>query len=93
MELCVRTKYMGNTMDECIMCTHVNIQLVRQHGYISEATKSVKLFRCHSCKEYFITVESYFVLLHSQDPVGCIYFMHLLNRTQGQKWFRIVITV
>lgn len=79
-------------MNDCTRCGCENVQLVRQQDYISEALKSVKLFRCLSCRKYFIAIDSYFELLNNQDKVDCVYFMHPINRTQGHRWFRILTT-
>lgn len=74
----------------CVMCDCRNIQLIRQHGYISEAIKSVKLFKCLSCKKYFIAIVSYCQLQNNEGGVDCIYYMHPMNRTRGHRWFRIL---
>lgn len=59
------------------MCSSNRIRHIKQHGYISEGIRHVAMYKCLSCKKYFIVIESYIARsMFDGNDVACEYFIH-----------------
>lgn len=74
--------------EECCMCQSYNTRIIRHCSYISDARKSIKLFKCLSCQKYSVTVDYYFDLVNDQGQVGCVYYLYPMIRAKGFHKFR-----